>query len=80
MPGPVSYSDLVVELVARNAVPAALVVSVWNFDLVVEALAALALELRVDSGVPVDEVRVQVEDQLLVVRSDVLPVILRVVK
>ena len=80
MPGPVSYSDLVVELVARNAVPAALVVSVWNFDLVVEALAALALELRVDSGVPVDEVRVQVEDQLLVVRSDVLPVILRVIE
>ena len=80
MPGPVSYSDLVVELVARNAVPAALVVSVWNFDLVVEALAALALERRVDSGVPVDEVRVQVEDQLLVVRSDVLPVILRVIE
>ena len=80
MPGPVSYSDLVVELGARNAVPAALVVSVWNFDLVVEALAALALELRVDSGVPVDEVRVQVEDQLLVVRSDVLPVILRVIE
>ena len=77
MPGPVSYSDLVVELVARDAVPATLVVSVWNFDLVVEAFAALALELRVDSGVPVYEVGVQVEDQLLVVRSDVLPVVLR---
>ena len=57
-----SCSDLVVKLVARDAVPATLVFRVRNFDLVVGALVTQAAELRVDVRVPLREVLVQVED------------------
>jgi hypothetical protein len=62
--------------VTGDAVPATLVLGVWNFNLVVGTFVPQAPEVRGDVGVAVSEVPVQVEDQLLVVRAHVLPVVL----